>query len=98
MRIGFLGAGKMATAMAKGLVDKGVCAATELRATDVLPAAREAFTAQTGVACAGDAAVLREVDVLVVAVKPQVAAAALSPLRDACEQLHGGVASGASGA
>ncbi|OPZ24127.1 MAG: Pyrroline-5-carboxylate reductase [Lentisphaerae bacterium ADurb.BinA184] len=85
MKIGFLGAGKMATALAKGLVDKGVCAPADLLAADVAAAARQAFTEATGVACSADAAAMaRAVDVLVVAVKPQVAAAAVAGLREFC--------------
>ncbi len=81
MNIGFLGAGKMATAIARGLLANQVVPATALHAVDPSLAARQAFAEQTGVVCGEDAlAMLEAVDLLVLAVKPQVAAAAIAPL------------------
>jgi len=74
MKIGFLGAGRMATAMAKGLVDLGVCPAAAIAACDVAAEARDSFAQATGVA-PGDTAgpVIASSTVLVLAVKPQQA-------------------------
>src|SRR5438128_275349 len=47
-RIGFLGAGKMASALAKGWLTAGLTAADRLCASDPLPAARETFAKETG--------------------------------------------------
>lgn len=78
-KLGFLGAGKMATALARGLIAQGVYTAGELLAVDVKEAARAQFTASTGVACVADPGELvRQSPVLLLAVKPQDTAALLS--------------------
>ncbi|HTU21700.1 MAG TPA: NAD(P)-binding domain-containing protein, partial [Gemmataceae bacterium] len=48
LQVGFLGAGRMATALAKGWVRAGLVRADSCRASDPLAAARQAFTAETG--------------------------------------------------
>lgn len=74
MKLLLVGAGKMATAIGRGLVEKRVLSATDLLAADVSPAARQAFAAATGAVCAESALPLApSADVLVLAVKPQVA-------------------------
>lgn len=83
MKIAFLGAGKMATAICYGLIQKGVCAIDDILAADKKENARASFEANTGVACAADiAAVIASAETLVLAVKPQDAASALGPVRD----------------
>ena len=47
----FIGAGKMATAIAGGLVRSGTFSSQELQAFDIDPAAAAKFTEATGVAC-----------------------------------------------
>ena len=47
MKIAFLGAGKMATAIAGGLARQGVVSASEMKACDVSSEAGAAFTAAT---------------------------------------------------
>src|SRR5207248_1246909 len=82
VQVGFLGAGRMATALARswlgaGLVDPGRC-----RASDPLPQARQAFTADTGCpALADNLAVVAGSAVLVLAVKPQTMPALLAEVR-----------------
>jgi pyrroline-5-carboxylate reductase len=71
-RVGFLGAGRMATALAKGLCGSGIVSPTQIVAHDVVPAAVESFVSATGasgVASNGD--VLNVADVVFLAVKPQ---------------------------
>ena len=81
MKYLFIGSGKMGTALASALVRSGMAAAEDVRAVDPNEAARAAFTARTGIACVADAAdVLPGTDVLVLAVKPQVAQAVVAAL------------------
>ena len=87
MKLVFLGAGKMATAIAKGIVDAEVLPAADLLACDISAEARTRFGKATGgIRCvAPEPELLRNCDVLLLAVKPQVAAeavAALPPLSD----------------
>jgi pyrroline-5-carboxylate reductase len=82
LRIGFLGAGRMATALAKGWLQAGLVRADGCRASDPLPQARQAFAAETGCPAVSDN---REIaaasDLLVLAVKPQSMAALLEEIR-----------------
>ncbi len=72
LRIGFLGAGKMATALAQGWVRAGLVRPDAVRASDPLPEARAAFAAATGgAALPHNRAVVAESDLVVLAVKPQ---------------------------
>jgi len=79
-RIGFVGAGAMAEALAGGLLASGV-AAERLRAADPDPVRRRAFVERLGVEAGGEnAAVLRASDLVVLAVKPAVVPAVLAEL------------------
>ncbi len=70
-KIGFIGTGKMALALAKGMVDQGIAAADQIVGTDPFPAAREAFESSVGAKTVADAAaVLQSSDVIFLAVKP----------------------------
>lgn len=78
IRIGFLGAGQMATALAKGWATAGLLDLTHSLASDPYPAAREKFQATTGIrATNSNAEVIAAADVLVLAVKPQMMNAVL---------------------
>ena len=78
----FIGAGKMATAIAGGIVKAGLFPPADLAAFDVDPQAAGAFSEATGICCASDAAAaLAEAENVLVAVKPQYITAALEPLR-----------------
>jgi pyrroline-5-carboxylate reductase len=82
MQIGFLGAGRMATALAKGWLRAGLVRADHCRASDPLASAREAFTAETGCSAkAGNHEVAAASEVLILAVKPQSMAALLEEVR-----------------
>lgn len=81
-RIGFIGAGQMALALARGWVAAGLVGADQIAAVDPLAAARDRFTAELGGAAVADAtnvaATLGDCDVIVLAVKPQQMSAALA--------------------
>src|SRR3989339_1463410 len=83
-RIGFIGAGQMATALAQGFVKAGLTAPEKLLASDPLPEARERFAQVTGGrTTAENAEVAVGQDVVFLAVKPQQMAKALADLRGA---------------
>ena len=72
LRIGFLGTGKMATALAKGWLKSGLVAADQLSGSDPAPAARTAFAQQTGgFVSEKNLDVVLRADALILAVKPQ---------------------------
>ena len=80
----FLGAGKMASAIAAGVVKSSVHKSDELSAYDVLPQACKSFTDLTGVECCCDAVSgVSGAERILVAVKPQMIESALSPLKSA---------------
>ncbi len=82
-RIGFLGAGAMGEALAGGLLAAGVPRA-QVRAADPDAARRDAVSRALGIATGDDnAAVVRESDVVVLAVKPALVPRVLADLRAA---------------
>jgi pyrroline-5-carboxylate reductase len=72
--IGFIGAGRMATALGKGCVEAGLVPAGGVLASDPVDAARQKFAAELpGIKLADDnAAVLAGASTIVLAVKPQM--------------------------
>ena len=80
IKIFFLGAGKMATAIAGGLVKSNLYRADELAAFDVNSAACSAFTSATAIATM-PLERIREAEALLIAVKPQMIAQALEPVK-----------------
>jgi pyrroline-5-carboxylate reductase len=80
-RIGFLGAGQMATALAQGLVKAGLVSPERLAASDPAEDARQRFSQATGgKTTASNLEVVAQSDVIVLAVKPQQAPAILAEL------------------
>ncbi|MCS7044956.1 MAG: pyrroline-5-carboxylate reductase [Gemmataceae bacterium] len=89
VRIGFLGAGKMATALAKAWLATGHASPEHLAASDPLEQARAAFAAGTGAFVAADnSEVVARSDLVVLAVKPQTMPALLAEIRDAVTLRH----------
>jgi pyrroline-5-carboxylate reductase len=87
VQVGFLGAGRMATALARSWVRAGLVSADRCRASDPVPQARQLFTTETGCAAIADnRAVTSASDVLILAVKPQTMAALLAEIRPALRQ------------
>lgn len=88
-RIGFLGAGKMATALARGWARAGLATADHIVASDPVPQARQSFATETGSrATADNREVVEAADLLVLAVKPQSMASLLKEIRPAVTTRH----------
>lgn len=87
-RIGFLGAGKMATALAQGWVKAGLTTAELVCASDPVATAREHFTKTTGGAAWPDSARVLASTILVIAVKPQHMTDLLAEIRAAVKPQH----------
>ena len=78
----FIGAGKMGSAIAGGIVRAGLFPAAELAAFDVSAKAAADFTANTGVRCGSDVqAELEQAENVLIAVKPQYLESAIAPLK-----------------
>ena len=74
MRLLFIGAGKMATALGKAITDGGLLRKEDIVAADISEAARQAFSNTTEIATIPDAAqAVSSADFIILAVKPQVA-------------------------
>jgi pyrroline-5-carboxylate reductase len=72
LRIGFIGAGRMATALARGWLSAGLTSAEKIVASDPLSEARKQFTAQTGAEVVDtNAEVLTHAAIVILSVKPQ---------------------------
>jgi pyrroline-5-carboxylate reductase len=88
-RIGFLGTGKMATALAKGWLKAGLVAAEHICGSDPSAEARAAFERATGAFVSdknGD--VVRRAELLVLAVKPQSMPGLLTEIAPAIGNQH----------
>jgi pyrroline-5-carboxylate reductase len=95
--IGFIGCGRMATAIAQGLVSAGFAEASRIVGSDPLAETRERFAAESGgKAVATNAEVVKAADVLILAVKPQQMGGVLGELKSLAraDQLVVSVAAG----
>src|SRR4051812_31730817 len=82
LRVGFLGAGRMASALARGWVAAGLTTPADVLASDPLPAARTSFSADLGLrATDNNLEVVEHADLLVLAVKPQSMASLMAEVR-----------------
>ena len=89
LTIGFLGAGKMATALAKGFVHSKLVTAAQIVASDAAEAAGAAFTQAVGArATASNPDVLAAARVLILAVKPDQVESVLAEVRDRFTEEH----------
>jgi pyrroline-5-carboxylate reductase len=87
--IGFLGAGQMATALARGWLAAGLATVEQILASDPVPQARQAFADATGArTVASNLEVVSSSSLLVLAVKPQSMAALLAEIRNAISPRH----------
>ena len=92
-RIGFIGAGRMATAMVQGLIRSKITSPDRIIASDVVEEAREALADITKVKVyAENKPVVEHCDVVFLAVKPQVMAEVLLELKPLLDwQTSGGL-------
>lgn len=89
LRIGFLGAGKMASALASGLVKASVSTARDLIASDVIEDARTAFAKAVGCrVTASNVEVAESADVLILAVKPDQISGVLKEMAGHIDDRH----------
>ena len=88
-KIGFLGAGKMAAALAQGFVRAELIAPREIIAADPFDAARKRFTTEVGVkTTASNLEVAQAAKILILATKPDQVAAALGEISGAFTKKH----------
>jgi pyrroline-5-carboxylate reductase len=89
MKIGFLGAGKMATALAKGFVRAGLLSAQQVMASDPSATALSSFGEQVGAKTTGfNPDVLKFADVLILAVKPDQILSLLKEIQSGLTDKH----------
>src|ERR1035438_4529321 len=89
LTIGFLGAGKMATALARGFIRAGLLTAGEVIASDPSEAARASFAKDVGAkTTVHNPEVAKFADVLVLAVKPDQVAGVLADIRNCFTPKH----------
>jgi pyrroline-5-carboxylate reductase len=81
-RVGFIGAGRMATALAKGFLASELVPVDNILASDLAESARSQFTKETGAkAVASNLDVAQQSDVFILAIKPQYAGPVLAELK-----------------
>jgi pyrroline-5-carboxylate reductase len=89
LTIGFLGTGKMATALAKGFIRAGLVAPKQVFGSDVVSAARVAFGKTTGARIVtANTKVSELASALILAVKPDQTAGVLDEIRDSFTPRH----------
>lgn len=88
-KIGFIGTGQMACALARGWLAAGLVTTARLAGSDPVAAARERFAAETGVTpSAENAAGVAASDLLVLAIKPQTMKSVLAELKPLLTPRH----------
>lgn len=89
LRFGFIGAGRMATALARGLVERGLVRPEQVVASDPMTATAEQFVRLTGCrATADNRDVAEQSDCLFLAVKPQQMDAVMAGLKGRLAARH----------
>lgn len=88
-RFGFIGAGKMATALIKGILRAGLASPDNVIASDVVEAAREKLAGETGIwTTESNVEVVKNSDVVVFAVHPHVVPRVCEEIRDVITDDH----------
>ncbi len=89
LRIGFLGAGKMAMALGKGFIKAGLVRSDGLLASDPLEGARNSFAKEVGAkTTVANPEVVKFAEVIFLAVKPDQAASLLADIRGHFTEKH----------
>ena len=89
VRIGFIGSGRMATALARGWLCSGLTAAEKIVASDPLSEAREQFASQTGAEVVdSNAEVMAHAEIVILSVKPQQMQDVLDDIKDKVTREH----------
>jgi pyrroline-5-carboxylate reductase len=89
LTIGFLGAGKMGTALAKGFIHAGLVSAEQIIASDPIEAASKSFAKDVGAkSTSSNVEVAQFATVLLLAVKPDQVSAVLAEIRDHITDKH----------
>lgn len=88
--LGFVGAGRMATALGRGCVTSGLLDGKQVLATDPSEAALTQFAQQVpgALAAASNSELLEATDIVILAVKPQVMPQVLAELADHAQPRH----------
>ncbi len=88
-RVGFIGCGRMATAIAQGLIHAGFVSHSQIVGSDPSSSMREAFTNATGAPVVEEnLTVLKGSEIVVLAVKPQQMPAVLKDIATGVEARH----------
>ena len=88
-RVGFIGAGRMATALAGGLLTSGFTSAEDVVAADILPGACEKFARETGGRVTqSNSDVFDQSEIVFLAVKPQQMGTVLAEAKDHVNRDH----------
>ena len=89
LKIGFLGAGRMATALASGFIKAGLASGENMIASDVSAESRDAFSKSTGASVSGfNPDVAKRASLLFVAVKPAQVREVLQELSTHLNEQH----------
>jgi len=98
-RVGFIGAGNMARALAVGFSKSGMVAPTSMMASDPVPASRDQFTTETGSpTTVANEEVVAESKYVFLCTKPQILPAIMPSIRPADDsgQVYVSIAAGVS--
>ncbi|WP_035054678.1 pyrroline-5-carboxylate reductase [Carnobacterium pleistocenium] len=83
MKVGFIGIGNMASAIIKGIIQNGHTSNQDIYVHNTTPEKLALFTAETGThACSSNKELAEQVDILVLAAKPNVLPAILAEIKD----------------
>ena len=87
-RIGFIGSGQMAEALARGLLDRGIIKGEQISCSDPNPARKEVFKSFGSSPYESNVDVAKNCDVLFIAVKPQHVSETLEEVRPVLTNNH----------